>query len=89
MAMDNKVIVVDGFSYKISDNLAMEEAGEGVYVLCLDEVRDNALRENKNMQVPVYYQWAFGNNCNGCRKILETTNPKLIGKGVRKLKIME
>ncbi len=89
MTMDGKVIVADGFSYKISDSRAMEEAGEGEYVLCLEEVRDNALPENKNRQVSVYYQWAVGNNCNGCRKILETTNPKLIKKGVRKLAMPE
>ena len=63
----------------------MDEAKEGEYVLCLDEVRDNALPENKNNQVRIYYEWSLGNNCYGCRRILETSNPKLIQKGVKKM----
>lgn len=86
--MNSKVISASGFTYKISDGLAMDEAKDGEYVLCLDEVRDNALPENKNCQVPIYYQWSVSNKCHGCRRILETTNPKLIKKGIKKLAIV-
>ena len=85
--MNDRVITVAGFSYKISKGFAMKEANEGEYVLCLDEARDNALPENKNSQVPVIYQWVAGNNCNGCRKILETNDPELVQKGIRKIQI--
>jgi hypothetical protein len=73
------------FSYKISNRLAMDEAKNGEYVLCLDEVRSNALPQNKNHKIDILYQWNVENNCNGCRKILETNDPKLIRKGIKKL----
>lgn len=85
--MQDRLIFVAGFLYRISNTLAMNEAKDGEFVLCLNEVRDNALPENKNNQVPIYYQWATNNDCNGCRKIIETNNPKLIQKGVNNLKI--
>lgn len=82
--MDYQILTVGGFAYKISVRLVKEDTKENEYVLCLDEVKDNALPQNKNRQVPVVYQWGVGSDCNGCRRILETTDPKLIKKGIKK-----
>jgi len=45
--------------------------------LCLDEIRSNTLPENKNNQISPFVSWLTTNNCNGCRKIIASTDPSL------------
>jgi hypothetical protein len=72
-----ETLTVGKYYYKISSELAMENAQDGDWCLCLDEVRANALPENKKNQISVVTQWLTTNNCYGCSKIIESNDPEV------------
>ena len=69
------IILAEGHHYEYDEDLTTRKDGD--WVICLEEVRDNLLPENKSVQVPILYEWTPDFNCFGCKRIIATTNPDL------------
>ncbi len=63
-----KLITTADYVLLYSEDL--NERKQGTICVCLDEVKCNALPENKGHNVPEIIDWQITNNCGGCRKII-------------------